>query len=392
LPEYGLTEAGWAAKPLAEIIDALEAGAVGIFGDDLVLEPDSPDTQKIALFAGAADEVWAGAGELLAALNPQSAEGPILDFLVQLNGLSRKLGTRSVVLAQLNGMPTTVVPLGSVVRNDDGDLLQLVAGGTIAASGTGPGFFEALEKGPVVVDAGSISTIVTPVVGWDSVVVNTTGEIGTLDESDADLRRRREASTELGAASIYDALYAAVRALDGVLDVKVVENKTLATDSLGVPGKSFMVVADGGAADEIAAAIWAKHPLGIASHGAESEVVVDSEGVSQTVNFQRPTDVSIYVSMTIATDPSFPADGDEQIKQALVDFAAGNLPGYESHRFGIGDDVEYSRLYSAINSVPGHTVSALTIGTAPAPVGTANIAITDAQVSRWNPDNVVISS
>lgn len=392
MPEYGLTDSGFLKKPLSEIVADLEAGWHEIFGAEADTSPDSPDGQLIGLIAGAAEEVWSASGEIVSAFDPQAARGALLSALVQLNGISRRDGTKSVVLVVAGGTPTTVIPIGSMVRNDDGDLLVAIVGGTISGAGTAAVFFEAVEEGPVVVDAGSINEIVTPVAGWDTVTVNTTGVLGTLEETDTALRRRREISTENGATSVIAALYGALRAIDGVLDVNVVENKTLSTDGLGVPGKSFMAVVDGGTDADVAEAVWDKHPMGIASHGATTETVTDSEGVSQDVKFQRPADIDIYVEMTIVAGPDFPADGDDLIKQAIVDFAAGNLSGHTSHRFGIGDDVEYSRLYTAINSVPGHTVSVLTIGTAPSPVGTANIAITGAQVSRWDTSDIVVNS
>lgn len=393
MPEHGLTDAGFVRKRLDESVADLNAGMQEIYGSGVGLDPDSPNGQLVGLIAGAADEVWEAIEEVTTALDPQSARGILLSRLVQLNGLTRRDGTKSTMGAVLTGTAFTAIPDGTLIKNDQDEQFECVGGTSIGALGSGVGVFRAVDVGPKAVDDGTPFSIVTLISGWTGVAILAgSGVPGSIDETDPVLRRRREASTEAGAVSILDALVAVVRALDGVLDVRVVENKTISTDGLGVPGKSFMVVVDGGADQEVADSIWAKHPMGIASYGAESETVVDSEGVSQPVYFQRPADVDIYVSMTIATTSDFPADGDEQIKQAIVDFANGDLEGYESSRFGIGDDVLYSRLYTAINSVPGHTVTALTIGTAPAPVGTANIAISDAQAARFDTANIVVST
>jgi len=393
LAEYGVTDDGFIPKSVSQGRAGLNASLAEAFGAEWDSDPDKPNAQVVDAHAGADAVAWAALAEVATMLDPGQARGAFLSALVRLNGVERKPGTKSVCVCELGGVPSTMIPAGSLVRNDDGDLLQLTGPAIeIAASGLGYSLAFALEVGPVVVDAGSITEIVTPVSGWETVAVTTSGIIGADEEQDDELRLRRDQSTEAGAVSIIEALYAAIRSVDSVLDVKVVENKSLASDSLGIPGKSFMAVIDGGVDADIAQAIWAKHPMGIASHGSTTETVVDSEGVNQDVSFQRPADVEIYVSLTIAPDQNFPAGGDELIKQALVEFASGQLAGHESHRFGIGGDVEYSRLYTAINSVPGHTVSALTLGTAPAPVGTANIVITDAQISRWATSRIVVSS
>lgn len=392
MAEYGLTDAGFARKPLSQIVSDLNAGMQAIFGAGADLNPDSPFGQLVGLIAGAADEVWEASEEVLTAFDPQSARGALLSSLVMLNGIRRTDGTASIVLVTCTGTPGTVIPAGTLARSASGDLFENLALVTIGGGGTTGAFFQSVEIGPVPVDAGVVNEIVTPIAGWASVSNAGAGIVGTLDESDPDLRRRREISTESGAVSIMDALIAGLRAIPSVLDALVVENKLLATDGLGVPGKSFMAVVDGGTDQDIADVVWAKHPMGIASHGSSSATVVDSEGVIQTVYFQRPAGVDIYVEMTIATTPDFPADGDELIKQAIVDFAAGVLPGYEGAGFGIGDDVLYSRLYSAINSVPGHTVSSFTIGFTPSPVFTTNLGITDAQVARFDVADIVVNT
>lgn len=57
--------------------------------------------------------------------------------------------------------------------------------------------------------------------------------------------------------------------------------------------------------------------------------------------------------MDLTTDTNYPQNGDDLIRN--------NLVSYFSSTFGIGDDVTYSRLYTPINSVPGHAVNSLEV-------------------------------
>ena len=196
------------------------------------------------------------------------------------------------------------------------------------------------------------------------------------------------------------ALRAAVSAVDGVTDADVVVNETETTDALGLPAKTYRVIAEGGTDDDIAQAIWDNHPAGIGTSGAESGNAVDTNGTTKVINFARPVTVDIFVALVIATGSGFPSGGDELIKQAIIDFAAGLLPipGCADDDnpelipgIDIGDDVEYSRLFTPINSVPGHTVTTFGLGIAPAPVGTSNIVITPLEKARFLNANISVS-
>jgi len=57
----------------------------------------------------------------------------------------------------------------------------------------------------------------------------------------------------------------------------------------------------------------------------------------------------------------------------------------------IGEDLIYSRLYTPINSIAGHYVNSLTVGTSPSPVGTSNVAVGFNQKAAGVLANVVVT-
>ena len=137
---------------------------------------------------------------------------------------------------------------------------------------------------------------------------------------------------------------------------------------------------------EIAKTIWANHPAGIELYGTTTQNITDSQFTTQAIKFTRPTNVDIIVSLTVAPTSSYPGDGHTQIKNAIINYAAGTLvPG---EKFGIGDTVFFSKIYTATNSVKGHHVSALQIG-APS-LGTSDISIGETQIARFLFANITV--
>jgi len=212
--------------------------------------------------------------------------------------------------------------------------------------------------------AGSISTILTPVLGWDSITNPQDAEVGSLVETDEELRTRFRNTKFQRATNISESLYSAIFALDGVNNIVLYENDTNAVNEYGVLPHSFLTLIDGGVAEDIAQAIWQNRPVGIASQGNTAVNITDAFGFTRTIHFSRPVHVDVFIEIDIETNAQFPQSGEDLIREALVSYI-NNLT--------INDDVVYSRLYTPINSVPGHQVNGLRIGTSVESLGYTNI-------------------
>lgn len=234
-------------------------------------------------------------------------------------------------------------------------------------------------------EVGTINTILTPVLGWDSVTNPLPAISGKDRESDEQLRLRFRNGKFEKATNTIDSIYSALINLTGVTEVTIYENDNGVVDANGVPGHSFLPIVVGGLSTDIANAIWQNKPIGILSYGNTTVTINDNQSppFPHAVSFSRPTPVVIYITMNITTDANFPVNGEDQIRTALID--------YFSENFGTGDDVIYSRLYTAINSVPGHYVESLTVGTSPLPIGTSNIAIPFDSVASLSSVNITIT-
>lgn len=245
----------------------------------------------------------------------------------------------------------------------------------------------ATELGPNEQEANTINTILTPVLGWDSVTNLLAASPGRFLETDEELRERFRNTKFERSSNILDSLYSALLNVDGVQEVAIYENDTSVTDSNGVLPHSFLPVVLGGSSQLIAEAIWENKPMGILSQGNTVIVITDSQGFPHDIGFERPNPVTVYIELTINTSAEsnylFPGNGIDLIKESIIPYADEN--------FGVGDDVIYSRLYTPINQVEGFEIQSLFIGTTPSPVGAANIPVAFNELASFETVNINIT-
>lgn len=294
-------------------------------------------------------------------------------------------GLQSVITGAHPTLTATVVGTDLIVNRND--IFQTVNFTTSANLGITKvrtvGEVVAIESGVIVQPANTIDTILTPMLGWDSVINPVAATPGEERETDEELRLRFRNGKFDRATNTLDAIYSALINLNNVSEVTIYENDTSVVDGNGVPAHSFLPIVSGGLSTDIANAIWDNKPIGILSYGNTTVSINDVQGFPHDVSFSRPDPVVIYISMDISTDVNFPPNGNDAIKSALISYFEAN--------FGTGDDVIYSRLYTPINSIPGHEVVSLTIGTSPSPVGTSNVVIAFDEIASLNTTNIIIT-
>lgn len=391
MSEYGVTEFGFNRKRLDKLLSELNAEVKSVFGDNLNVEPESPDGQINGIISESNANLWEIAEAAYNAFNPSAATGATLSNLVQLNGISRLEATRSRVQLTLTGSPFTTIPINSIVSTSDtGDEFSTEVEIQLDGAGNGAVFANAVNTGPIIALAGTLTEIDTPVSGWSTVTNALDATLGTDEETDVELRVRRAQSVARDATNVIDAIFAAVADIDGVTQVIVLENDTDAVDVNGLPPHSFQVIVVGGDDTEIANAIWLTKPAGITSFGTTTVPVNDSQGIPHNISFSRPTTVDIYVEVTLNTFADYPSGGDDLVKQAIVDYANGDLVA--NRDFSLGDDIIYTRLYTPINSVQGHEITDLKIDTVSPPTGTSNIVIAPTEIGNFITANITVIS
>lgn len=265
----------------------------------------------------------------------------------------------------------------------------LVSGGpavttavTVLASGENQGEVNctATEDGALVANAGTLTVIVTPVGGLNSVWNVLDAVVGRLEESDNEYRARRAETLQVAGAGTLEAIRAKLLQVTGVTAVIGFENITDIPDPEGRPPHSFEMVVQGGEDQTIADQIWVTKPAGIRSFGTETVQITDSQGQVHDIQFSRPTELPIYVEITVTINSQFPANGVAAVRQAIVD--AGNA-------LGIGREViVIPYLISSIASIPGIEDAELLIGIAPNPTLSDNIPVAANQIAVFDSSRV----
>lgn len=304
-----------------------------------------------------------------------------------LNGLMTSLSGHPNLVATLDTVNSRIdIKRSVILQNTDwilSDNLSPVKSGKIS-------LVKATEYGDIEQATNTLTKIDTPVIGWDSAYNVFPATVGRFTESDEELRLRFRNTKFTRSINILDSLYSDLINVDGVTNVAIYENDTdediniADTGTYMLEDHSFMAVVLGGSPSDIVDTIWKNKPTGIQSVGNTLQTVYDSQGFPHPIRYEIPNPTAIYIDMELEVDvTAFPADGGDQIKQAILAYAVEN--------FSVGDDVAASRLYTPINSVAGHQVNHLYIGIAPSPVTSATIQVDFNRIASFDGANITIS-
>lgn len=385
-PIFRVNAQGIHAPSYAEILEYFTAQAKTIFGSDINLDADTQDGQLLAIFASAINDVNAQAIATYNQFNPNTAVGVGLDSAVKTNGIMRNVATYSTVDVVLVGQAGTTINNG-MVSDDFGNNWMLPSQVIIPVSGQITVTATAENVGAVEASPNSITTIETPTRGWQSVTNPQGATVGIPVETDAQLRQRQNASTTMASQSVWEGILSTVANLTGVTQVAGIRNDTNETSSKGVPPHSIAVVVEGGDAQSIAQAIFLKKGEGVGTYGSTSGTYTDSFGIVNTVNFTRPTQTPIFVTVTIKASPTYLTAVGDEIKQRIVDYING---------LSIGKDVVITRVLAEAIMGSGcvvdtsYQLEAIKMGTSASSQSTATIPIAWNQDAVCSLDNVVI--
>lgn len=314
------------------------------------------------------------------------------DYIAQIGDDENDILTELKTLIDAGAWGGTVVVSGNdILLEDTSDFSFDITGNLNIDSIGSVGDFTADTAGAFTLAANSMTEIVTPVTGWDLVNNKNAGIVGTNQETDDELRVRREFSILNGFATDDAIKEAIINNVPGVSGITVTSNRTDSTDIEGRPPHSFEAVVNGGDDTAIAEEIFRVQPAGISSYGNTTVVVVDSQGISHDIKFSRAEEVYIWVrvSRDLYSEEDYPADGDDLIKDAIVDWSL-NLDNID-----VGKDVIRQRLSTPVYAVPGIEDILIELDDTATPAGTPtyaeqNIVISARQIAVFSTARIVV--
>lgn len=353
-----LNEDGLIVKTAAEITSYIGADLRSAYGNDINLDQNSPDGQVVGIITQLATDLR----ELLVGINnsfdPDQAQGVVLNERVTINNIERKGGTftvqpidvtvdRTVTLQGLDADYDLTTGTGFTVQDNAGT--QFILADTITiTSGTHSLNFRAKDIGSVNVIVGTITNPVTIVLGVTTINNSSAAlQIGENEETDPQLRVRRESSIANNSIGYLDGLRGALLDITGVSEVKVYENVTNAVDADGVAAHGIWAIVEGGANADIGQVIYAKKSYGADMTGAVEVDIDTASGGVFTAKFDRPSAENLYIRFDIQrtiTGYAFDTVG-------IKDYIAENLT-YTIGQFAHTATITGSAL-DAINSLGG---------------------------------------
>lgn len=355
---FEFTTDGLTIQTYDEIFAELVNGYQAIYGPDINVDADSPDGQRIAIEAKARLDLQSFALALYNLFDPDFSTGEVLNKIIKLAGITRQPGSRSQVDVTINVSRNITLPAGYTVL-DDLDQSWITTADATLLTGDNTVTLVAENFGAVEADAGTITEPSDIVLGVVSVTNPLAATVGRDEETDTELRIRRNKSLQNPATSTIGGLFSAIGNLPGVTDLVVYENDQDTTDAVrNIAPHTIWLVIEGGTVAEIIETI-AKNKTGGTGikgtvTGTYEETLVKPDGTEYIIihemAFDRPVDVPLYVSLTVE-GPAGGVIDEDAIKAAIA-----------SYDFSIAEDMTAGELYAPAYSVAdNYTVTLLEI-------------------------------
>lgn len=398
---FGMTNTGFKPKRFADVLDSLTNRIKSISNPDTGEYPfvnETADGLLLQVTSVIAEEIaicWEQAYLASVQFDPQNASGVALRGLVQINAINPSYGTPTQLPIVVRGTAGTVIPAGSRISSTDGSqIYEVQESVVIPASGEATANTLCTEVGANNPAPGTIIQIQTPIFGWNYASNASATSIGTNADTDTTLHVKQSRATAATSYRQVDAIIAGIMTIPGVSYARLYVNKTLTTDARGIAGKTMAAVVVGGLDADIANVLRLKAGSldNFAGNLPEPIEYVGELGDVETIDFYRPTEVPIYISIGITVTESgvFPEDAVDKIKQAIVNYAVYDQEGVAG--FPPGADVLVSRLYTPINSVPGFKVDSLQIGKTAGTLSTNDIAIAWNELATFDASRITITT
>ena len=335
-----VSDAGITAPTYDVILKWYQDQYRAIYGNDIVLDNSTQDGQWIAIQAQAMNVCNQAMITVFNSFSPAKAQGAALSSNVKINGITREAATNSTCDVVISGDPGTIITNGTVIDTVNRNQWVLPASVTIPDTGSITVTATCSIPGPISGAINTLTVIGTPTDGWTGVYNATAASLGNPAQTDASLRIQQAVSTMMPSVTIMDGIRGGILSLSGVSACAGYENDTDATDDNGIPANSIAMVVEGGYATEIATVIANKKTMGVPTYGTTTETVTDSSGAARTINFFRPNETTIYVSISLKALAGYTNAIGTAAAQAVADYIAS---------LSIGDVIYITRLYKYAN-------------------------------------------
>ncbi len=333
----------------SELLSDVESEYRQVFGDDFVVNPETPEGRLIEAEVTSRASVIRNNSEVANQINPNFSGGTFFDSLWSLTGGQREAQSRSTVQILCTGVPGTVVRFNSRISDSNNVIWRNPNNFIISDSGSITVSFQSDEFGPIAAAADTITNIIDGQLGWETVNNPAAAAQGVITQSDQSARLDRNNQLALQGQSTSQAITSRVNAVEGVQSVSFRENRTESStviDGVTLVARSIWVAVDGGVDLDVAMAILNSKSGGSNYNGGVSVPTVDPySGQSDTVQFDRPVDVPVIIRVTARASAG--SDPTQNIIDSVLSYANGEVDGERG--FVLGNNVSGFEIASAVN-------------------------------------------
>lgn len=374
-----LTERGFERPSYEELLQTQITRAKTLFGETIDTSELTALGKYLRINVADLDMLYQILEGVYYARFPNTATGTSLDRLCPYAGITRKPATYATHRVQIVGTAGTVINTNFEVANENQSVVfHITDVCTIGTNGTVLAIVECNEAGEVGnIPSAAINTIINPLLNVERVQGVEIVGAGEDRESDEQLRDRFKLNILGSSNGTEAAIQSAVMSVPGVELCKIFtttthnqgfschikSNETPETDRL------------------IAEAIFSKKPIGVRTFGSVSVDLDDASGNEHTINFNRVSEKSIYVKMTIRVSSEFPENGTSTIKENIINYL---------RTLSIGEYVYLTSLFPQIYIQGVKNVPYLYISENGIDYIYNNIAVSDTAVARTTADKISI--
>lgn len=389
MADFGLTPQGFKRKTYPDILESMKARARAFFGEDVNLSDKSPLGLFIQSITWEYARLWEEAEKVYYSGYIDSAEGVSLDGVAKYAAATRKGPQYATGYILAIGDEGTEVTPAFIAGTKNKVYFKPDATYTLEAEPTRVNII-CLDTGKEGnVPAETITEIITPLAGLESITNPEPTTDGQDTEVDPEFRDRYYRSLAAGGSSTSAAVEAALLEIPTVKDVKVEENDTMEIVN-GLPPKCIAPYVFGGDDAEVAQTILQAKAGGIQSYGTTQIEAIDTRGYRHLVGFTRPASKDIYVKVTITKNVQYPADGDTQVRTAIIKYIGGRgIDGAEYKGLGLGQDVVLNKIIMAIN-IYGVDDLVIELSTDGIEYNATNIPISKMEIANTDFEKVVV--
>ncbi|MEX6373588.1 baseplate J/gp47 family protein [Providencia hangzhouensis] len=346
-----LTSQGVIVPDTSTLRDDVESEYRSVFGQDLDVNPETPQGALITMEVENRDAVVRNNAELANQINPDLAGGIFLDAIWALMGGQRFDATHSFLSqVKFTGIAETIIPKGSQAATLNGDLFETTKTLIIGKDGSVTGDMRAIETGAVECGVGQLNKVASSVLGWETVHNPSNAVLGRDAESDLQSRRRRKQTLAKNTVSVGEAITSALYELEGVRSLSYRENYTdqpMIFDGITLVPHSIYVCVEGGDKEAIARSLLRTKTLGAAFNGREEvEVLETISGQIYPVKFDRAKEIVLFCRVTVKKAT---VDAQTIIPAAVESWANGDIDGEVG--LVVGRDVSPFEISAGINAV-----------------------------------------